>query len=421
MMSVFVRAKGVHHHKKRRHIRDYLMMAKDGVITGSADNDPSGIVTYTQVGAATRFSQLWLVLIAIPMLVVVEEMSARVGVVTKKGLNLVIRDQFGRFADLSAMILVIICNTATLGADMAGMAAVLGMLVGIHWTWFLIPVAAIILYFLIRQSYAVVSRLLFLITPIFLVYIVTGFIVNPPWREVVKSTFLPSVNFTPGFLAAAVALLGTTISAYLLFWQTTEEVEDHKTVGDLKEESYGVMAGMLYSSLVFYFIILCGGAVLFGKVKLIETAAQAATALKPLAGNLSYILFSVGILGSGLLAVPVLAMSTAYVVGDTLGWQEGIDKSFHKAKGFYLVMALSLTFGAAMSLFGLKPMLMLFYSQVLQGVLTPLLLILLILVANNSGIMGEHTNPRWSNIIGWITVIVMLSFSLLMFRQIIFG
>lgn len=420
-MSIF-KPRDVHHHKKRRHIRDYLMIAKDGVITGSADNDPSGIVTYTQVGALTRFSQLWLVVIAIPMLIVVEEMSARVGVVTKKGLNLVIQEEFGQFIALLAMVLVVICNTATLGADMAGMAAVLGMLLGVPWMWFLIPVAAIILYFLIRQSYAVVSRLLFLITPVFLVYVVTGFIVNPPWREVIKNTFLPSVNFKPGFLAAAVALLGTTISAYLLFWQTTEEVEDKKTIKDLKDESRGVAVGMLYSSLIFYFIILCGGAVLFGKVGSIQTAAQAAAVLKPLAGNLSYILFSVGILGSGLLAVPVLAMSTAYVVKDTLGWKkEDLGQSFQKAKGFYLVMALSLGFGVAMSLFGLKPMLMLFYSQVLQGVLTPLLLILLIFVSNNPRIMGKHTNSRWSNIIGWATVVVMIGFSLVMGYQMIFG
>lgn len=407
--------------KRRRHIKDYFTLAKDGVITGAADNDPSGIVTYTQVGALTRLSQLWLLFLTVPMLIAVEEMSARVGVVTKKGLNRVIEDHYGRSIALLAMALVITCNTATLGADMAGMAAVLELFTGINYLLLLVPIGVIILYVLIRQNYDKVSRLLFLISPILLVYVLTVLMARPNWAQIIKATLIPSARFSTTFFMAAVALFGTTISAYLLFWQTTEEVEDKKTVRDLKDESLGVRMGMIYAHVIFYFIVLTGAIVLFGKVGGVEswTAADAAQALKPLAGELSYVLFSIGILGSGFLAVPVLALTTAYVVRDTLRWREDLGEKFSQARGFYIVIALSLAAGALLSLLGIKPMAMIFYSQILQGILTPILLIFLVLISNNPKVMGKHTNGFWTNLIGWATVIVMLAFSVALFGQII--
>lgn len=410
------------HHKRRRHIRDYFVLAKDGVITGAADDDPSGIVTYIQVGALTRFSQLWLIFLTLPMLIVVEEMSARVGVVTKKGLNLVIEDHYGRFWAWFAMVLVVICNTATLGADMAGMAAVIELFTGIDFLWFLLPIALLILAILIREGYALISRVLFIISPILLVYIVNVLLTKPNWMEIAGATLLPSIKVNATFLSAAVALFGTTISAYLLFWQTNEEIEEGKTIEEMKDESLGVRFGMVFASVVFYFIILAGAIVLFGKVGLnVNTwsAGDIAMALKPLAGNLSYLLFSIGILGSGVVAIPVLALTTAYVVRDTLKWKEGMGDKLAKAKGFYFVIGLSLAVGATLSLLGLKPMAMMFYSQVLQGVLTPILLIFLILASNNKRVMGQHTNGVWANVIGWATVVVMVVLSAAMFWQLI--
>lgn len=405
--------------KRRRHIKDYFSLAKNGVITGAADNDPSGIVTYTQVGALTRFSQLWLMFLTLPMLIVVEDMSARVGVVAKKGLNRVIEDHYGRLIAGFTVALVVICNTATLGADMAGMAAVVELFTGINFLWFLVPIALIILYVLLAENYDKVSRTLFLIAPVLLVYVLTVFLTKPHWALILKSTIIPQVSFSRTYLTTAVALFGTTISAYLLFWQTTEEVEDKKTIGDIKDESLGVRTGMIYTTVIFYFIILTGAVVLFGRVGGVATwtAADAARALKPLAGELSYLLFAIGILGSGLLAVPVLALTTAYIVRDTLKWREGLGQKFSKARGFYAVIALSLATGALLSLIGIKPMAMLYYSQVLQGILTPILLIFLILISNNSKVMGEHTNGFWANLIGWATVLVMLAFSAAMFWQ----
>lgn len=407
--------------KRRRHIRDYFTLAKNGVITGAADNDPSGIVTYTQVGALTRFSQLWLMFLTLPMLIVVEDMSARVGVVAKKGLNRVIEDHYGRLIAWFAVVLVVICNTATLGADMAGMAAVVELFTGINFLWFLVPIAVIILYVLLKENYDKVSRVLFLIAPVLLVYVLTVLLTKPHWALILKSTIIPQVKFSRTFLMTAVALFGTTISAYLLFWQTTEEVEDKKTIGDIKDESLGVRVGMVYTTVIFYFIILTGAIVLFARVGGVDTwtAADAARALRPLAGELSFLLFAIGVLGSGLLAVPVLALTTAYIVRDTLRWREDLGEKFSKARGFYTVIALSLGIGALLSLIGIKPMAMLYYSQVLQGVLTPILLIFLILISNNKEVMGEHANGFLANVIGWATVAVMITFSFAMFWQLL--
>jgi Mn2+/Fe2+ NRAMP family transporter len=405
--------------KTRRHIRDYFTLAKDGVITGAADNDPSGIVTYIQVGALTKFALLWLIPLTLPMLIVVEDMSARVGVITKKGLNTVIENHYGRIVALIVMALVVIANTATLGADMAGMAAVIELFTGIHFLWFLLPIGLLFLWVLLKEGYAKVSRILYFITPILLVYVVTVFLTKPDWLIIAKSTFLPALSVKPTFLSAAVALLGTTISAYLLFWQTNEEIEEEKTVAELKDESLGVRIGMIYTSLIFFFIVLTGAIVLYGHVGNVNTwsPADAALALKPLAGQASYLLFAIGVIGSGLIAVPVLALTTAYVVRDTFRWKEDLGDKISKARGFYVVLALSLLFGAGLSLAGIKPMAMLFYSQVLQGILTPFLVIALILVSNNRKVMGENTNGFWANLIGWATVITMIGFSLMLLKQ----
>ncbi len=408
--------------KTRRHIRDYFTLAKDGVITGAADNDPSGIVTYIQVGALTQYALLWLIPLTLPMLIVVEDMSARVGVITKKGLNTVIENHYGRTIAVIVMALVVIANTATLGADMAGMAAVIQLFTGVHFLWFLLPIGLLFLWVLLKEGYAKVSRVLYFITPILLVYVATVFLTNPHWGEIAKATFLPTAQLKPTFLSAAVALLGTTISAYLLFWQTNEEIEEKKTLADLKDESLGVRIGMIYTSVVFFFIVLTGAIVLFGHVGNVNTwsAADAALALKPLAGQASYLLFSIGVIGSGLIAVPVLALTTSYVVSDTFRWNETLGDKVSKARGFYIVLALSLLVGAALSLAGVKPMAMLFYSQVLQGVLTPFLVIALILVSNNRDVMGENTNGFLANLVGWATAATMIIFSALLMWQTFF-
>ena len=403
--------------RRRRSIKDYLWKAKGGVISGAADNDPAGIATYSQVGALTGYSLLWLAVITTPMLIAIEEMSARVGVVVRKGLNTVIKEKFGLSWAIFAAVILSICNLATLSADLAGMSAVLEMLTGISWQWFILPLAGLILFFLVKGKYSKISKYLFLITPFLLLYAVTAFLVRPDWYEIIKGTIVPSFSsWTPAYYAAAVAVLGTTISAYLMFWETSQELEEHKTVDDLKKESKGVTIGMIFCNLIFYFIIICTGAVLHKQgITNIESAQDAALALKPLVGNFAFILFSVGILATGLIAVPVLASSASYVVSDAFGWRAGINKSYQGAKSFYLVMALTLLFGSLIGVIGINPMKALFYSQVLQGVLTPILLVFLMIICNDKKIMGKFTNKIASNFWGWLTIIMMVTLSGIMF------
>lgn len=405
--------------KRRRKIRDYFKALGPGVITGAADNDPSGVVTYLQVGSFTKFSQLWLMFLTIPMLTVVEEMSARIGVVTKKGLSAVISKEFGFKVAFFAIVILTICNITTVGADIAAMAEVLGLLLNIKiYILLIFPISLLIIYFLISENYKIVSRFLFLTTPILIVYIVNAFLAHPQWGEVIKSTLIPKIHFgNLAFLTAAVALMGTTISPYLMFWQTTEEVEGKKTVKELHKEKFDVITGMVYCNLVFYFIIISGAVALPGAS--IGTAGQAALSLKFIGSGLGMYLFSIGILGSGLIAVPVLASSTAYAIADIFHWKEGLGKTLVQAKSFYLVIILALLAGSLIGFLGIAPMKMLFYSQVLQGILTPILLVFLIKITNSKKIMGQHTNGKVTNFLGILTAVVMIGFSLLMFWEII--
>lgn len=408
-------------YKKRRSIFDFFWKQKRGVISGAADNDPAGIATYTQVGAATGFSQLWLVFLTTPMLIAVEEMSARLGAVTKKGLNTVIKEKFGPGWAVFSAVLLMLCNIGTIGADLAGMAAVLGILTGVSWQWFLAPIAGVFIYFLVAGKYSVISRFLFIITPILLLYIVTAIIVKPDWGEVLAKTFIPNIQADISYWMAAVAVLGTTISAYLIFWETTQEIEEGKNIKDIAHEKTSVTIGMIFCNLVFYFIVISAAATLYANgINTVETADQAALALKPLAGNFAFLLFTIGILASGIIAVPVLAASTSYSMANTFNWVGGLKHKFHRAKAFYWVMILSLLVGASLSLLGIKPMLMLFYSQIFQGVLTPIILIFLLLICNDKKLLGEYANKFWSNFWGWLTIIIMLGFSLLMFGEMIF-
>ncbi|NIM47617.1 MAG: divalent metal cation transporter [Candidatus Aenigmarchaeota archaeon] len=412
-----------YHHKKRRGIKDFFKVLGPGVITGAADNDPSGIVTYTHAGATTGFKALWLILITAPMLVVVEEMSARVGIVTKKGLSILIKENFGTKITVLSALILIICNVVTIGADIAGMAAILEIFTGLNWVWFIFPIAFVLGYFLISESYKTVSRYLLLLTPVFLAYIFAGLIANPNWGAVIKDTLVPQIDLSKEYLLVVMAILGTTISPYLIFWQTTEEIEEKKTVKDLKDEKIDVRSGMIYCNLISYFIILSAGALIFSRSTggmTLSNMGDAAAALKTFGSNGSLLLFSIGILGSGLLAIPVLASSTAYALADTMHWKEGLDKSIFQARGFYFILILSLLFGASLAFLNIRPVDMLFYSQVLQGILTPILLFLLIRITSNSKIMGKYTNGIFSNTIGWITVTLMSFVSIVMFWQIIF-
>lgn len=401
--------------KRRRSIFDFFWKSKRGIITGAADNDPSGIVTYTQTGALAGYNLLWLAPLAIPLLVVVEEMSARIGIITRKGINRVVIENFGLAWAWLATIIILICNTITIGADIAAMADIANILTGLPMVIFSIFFGLVFAFILYKKGYATVSRWLFIITPVFLLYIVSAFLFDVPWGQVLRDTFLPTMtSFNTDFALVAVGFLGTTITPFLVFWETTQEIEERRDERHLEREKVGVTTGMIFTQLVTFFIVVAAAAAFAGQNHLIETARDAALALKPL-GTLSFLFFSLGILGSGLIAVPVLASTTGYTLSETFNWERGLSKSFPKARGFYLIIFISIIIGVIISISGYNPMLMLLYSQVLNGILMPILLVFLMIICNSRKIMGKYTNKFWTNFFGIVAIIINVLFVVLMF------
>ncbi len=392
-----------------------------GIVSGAADNDPSGVITYIQIGATTGFGLLWLMLLSTPMLYYLEEMSTRLGIVTKRGIGRILRVRYGRGVAMAVVLPLVVSNIITLGADLAGTGAAVQLLTGIAWEWWIVPLAVALGVMLVYLSYQTISRFLLLLTPLFLLYIVTGFIVHPNWSAVLRATFVPSIQFTPTYFAAALGLLGATLTPYMFFWQTNEEVEAHTTVKDLADENVDVAVGMIYANVVFYFIILVAGAVLFGRGGGITTVAQAATSLRPLAGAAATTLFALGILVSGFLSIPVMAACSAYALAEVFGWTEGLDKKVWQARGFYLLLGGALAVGAGIAHVGIPPVLLMFWSQVLNGLLLPPLFVVLLLLSSDRLICRAHTNRTASLVVGWGTVLLALSLALLTIQQLIAG
>ena len=376
-------------------------------------------MTYLQVGATTGTGLLWLMLLSTPMLYYLEEISTRLGVVTKRGLTRVVRTRYGGGVAAAVMVPVLLSNIITIGADISGTSAALGLLTGVAWQWWVAPLAILLILSLIFASYRTISRFLLLLTPLFVLYVITGIIVRPNWTAVLRATFLPSIQFTPTFLTAALGLLGATLTPYMFFWQTTEEVEARRKVEDLPGENVDVAAGMVYANLVFYFIILVAAVVFSGKGVEIRTVADAARSLRPLAGPGAGLLFGLGILVSGILSVPVMAACNAYGVAELLKWTEGLDKKVWQARGFYIVLSGALAVGAGVALLGISPVALMYWSQVLNGFLLPPLFAVLLLLSNDRGILRGHTNRFLSNAVGAGTVLLTTALAILTIQQLL--
>ncbi len=403
--------------KKSNKLLRFWKLLGPGLITGASDDDPSGIATYSQAGAAYGLTTLWTALITFPLMASIQEMCARIGLVTSQGLTGTIKTYYSKPVLYLMLLFSFPAIVMNIGADIAGMGAVGNLLFPtIEATYFSVVFTIILLVLIIYLPYQKIAATLKYLCIVLLVYLIVPFLYQQDLIAVLKATFIPTIEFNKNFISILVAILGTTISPYLFFWQATMEAEEMKhkkriimvnkiIIRDMKHD---VDFGMLFSNLVMFFIILTTGTVLFnGGVHQIDTVEQAALALKPLAGDSAYILFAVGVIGTGLLAIPVLSGSLSYIITETFGWEKGLDKKFYEAKAFYIIIAISLILGLSLNYIGISPIKALIYSAILYGLTAPVLIAIILHISNNKKIMGEYVNGKISNTLGFSALVLM--------------
>jgi NRAMP (natural resistance-associated macrophage protein)-like metal ion transporter len=394
--------------RPHRSFKQWLRVLGPGVITGAAGDDPAGIGTYAQAGAQNGTSLLWLMLLATPMVQVVQVTCSKMGVVTKKGLSGLLKEQYGLKVAIFAAVLTAFANIVTIGADIAGIGAALELIFHVKWQWFVVPITVGIWYFQVYQDYSTVRKVFLLLALTLLAYIIAGFMARPDWGQVLRDTFVPHIRSDVAFFTTTVGLLGTTISPYMFYFQAATEVDENRSVKKLDDVTIDTTVGMLFSNLVSYFIILCTAVALHAHgIQNIETAQQAAKSLEPFAGAAAKYIFAAGMIGAGLLAVPVLAASTAAMIGETAGWRFGLSKSAGRAKGFYLALSISLFIGVAITLSGINPIKALYYSQIATGMVAPVILFLVFRLASRKDILGDYVNSWKQQAIGWFTFALM--------------
>ena len=402
-------------------LKKILKILGPGLITGASDDDPSGVGTYSTAGAATGYRYLWTAVITYPLQAAIQGMCARIGQVSGKGLAATIKQYYPKGVLYPIVILLICANTFNVGADLAAIAAGINLLVPIPILALIPPIAVGLVLLQIFAKYQMINRIFKWLCLALLAYVATAFVSHANLVDVAKGTFIPKLPRTKDDINLMIAILGTTISPYLFFWQAGQEIEEQKaegktTVAERQGASRGEIAnrkldvnlGMLASNLVMYFIILTTAATLHAHGKTdVSSAADAASALQPLVGSFGKVLFAIGIIGAGLLAIPVLTGSTGYTVSEAFGWRHGLDEKVTRAKGFYGLIIASTLAGMLFNYLGLDPIKALVYSAVINGVTSPPLLLLIVMLANRRSVMGKFTNRPWSNLFGWAAVALM--------------
>lgn len=407
-----------------------------GVITGIADDDPSGIITYSQTGAMFGLGQLWLALYAIPFMVAIQEMCGRIGMVTGKGLAGIIRLHYAKPVLYTAVILLLVANTINIGADLGAMATSFNLLFPVSFGVTLIGFTLFCVVTTVFIPYSTYVNILKWLALSILAYIITGLTIHHNWGEIWRALLVPHFSLDKAFLLNVTAMLGTTISPYLFFWQAAEEIEEevaHKklrffgrgapkvTKADLKQMRSDTVVGMVASNIVTFFIIITAASTLNTGVEIgTLSAASIASSLTPFAGSFATVLFVLGIVGTGLLAVPVLAGSAGYALAESFKETEGLGKRFTQAKFFYAVIIIAMLAGALINILGIDSMAMLYYSAAANGILAAPLMVIILLIANNKKILGANTNKMTSNILGWFITILMGAVSLLTIHSFFF-
>jgi len=412
-----------------RWLRSLLKSLGPGVITGAADDDPSGIATYSIAGAQLGTKLLWTALLTWPLMAAVQMMCARIGKVTGQGLAANFKQRFPKWLLLGFVIALLIANTINIAADLAGMADAASMLSGVNSHWFVVAFAVLISWATIRLQYQQIANVLKWLVLVLFAYPITAFVVGANWSQVLRDTLIPSVPHSRNEWATLVAILGTTISPYLFFWQASEEVEEEKSAGqnslaqrrgasteELELRNIDVGVGAFFSNMVMFFIILTTAITLNRHgIMNIETSRQAAEALRPFAGNFAATLFTIGIVGVGFLAIPTLAGSAAYAFAETLGWRQGLSKKLKGARWFYALILVSTGVGVVLDFIGINPVKALYWTAVINGLLAPFLLVAILIVATNKKLMQGQPSSRLGWIVVAITTIAMFAAGIAMF------
>ena len=407
-----------------RWVKSIVKSLGPGIITGAADDDPSGIATYSVAGSQLGTSLLWTALLTWPLMAAVQMMCARIGQVTGQGLAGNLKQRFPRWLLLTFVIALLMANTINIAADLAGMADASAMLTGINSHWFVIGFAIVISWATVRLEYRQIANILKWLVLVLFAYPVTAFVVGADWGQVLRDTLIPTMPHSRSAWATLVAILGTTISPYLFFWQASEEVEEEKADGrstlaarqgatqeELTLRNIDVGVGAFFSNLVMFFIILTTAVTLNRHgITNIETSREAAEALRPFAGNFAATLFTLGIVGVGFLAIPTLAGSAAYAFAETLGWRQGLSKKLKQARWFYALILVSTAAGVALDFVGINPVKALYWTAVINGLLAPFLLIAILIIARDKQLMqNQPSSPLGWTIVAMTTVAMFLA------------
>jgi NRAMP (natural resistance-associated macrophage protein)-like metal ion transporter len=414
---------------KPNFVRRFFSKLGPGVITGAADDDPSGIATYSIAGAQMGTAMLWTAFITWPFMACVQFMCARIGMVTGMGLGDALRRKGPRWLLFGGALGLLAANTINVGSDLSGMADAAEMLTGINSHICVVIFGVAIAYATVRFRYHQIATIMKWLAAVLFAYVITAFTLGPDWRSVLRDTFVPSWPRDHAAWQNLVAILGTTISPYLFFWQASQEVEEEKAMGrrllvqregatkrEIVDRKIDVGAGTFFSNFVMYFIILTTALTLHKHgIKDIDTSKQAAEALRPLAGTLAYLLYTIGIIGVGFLAIPTLAGSAAYAFAETFSWKEGLDEPFRGARPFYAVLIFSMLLGIAMDFIGVNPIKALFWTAVINGVLAPFLLVGILIVASDHKLMRGQPSSWLSRIAVGIITLAMFGAAAAMF------
>ncbi len=402
-------------------VRTFFAKLGPGVVTGAADDDPSGISTYSVTGATFGLTQLWTVFLTFPLMCAVQIMCARLGLIAGEGLAATLRRRYPPWVLIGACSLLVFANVVNIGADLSGMAESMEMVTGLHkWVW--VPLFAIgSIVSMIFWSYRRLAQIFKWLTLALFSYVIAAFLARPDWPAVLRATFVPQIALNREYLTTLVGILGTTITPYMFFWQSAQQVEEERAHGrthlkdrkgatreELRDAHRDVVTGMGWAGVAMYFIILTTATTLHHPgAPRIETAQQAAEALRPLAGNFAYALFALGLVATGILAVPVLAGSAAYAIAEALHWRGSLDSKPKVASKFYTVLALAVVAGAALDFLKISAVTALFYAAVVNGLLAPPLVFLVTRLTADKKVMGENTNPRLITVLGYLAAGVM--------------